>query len=251
MIFFVYAYVDNRIRLTDDDFLEFEPIYIGRGQKTRHLDHLASAKRASTSEKCSIKDRFIFENLQFISVIKIFENLSFEESCDLEKYLIKKYGRKILNTGPLLNIQGGGQGHFSSFHAGSFNPFYGKTHSDANKKKMSAIHKGKKLSNETKSKISATLLGRKDTLTARENKKASLRRRFIENPNQPMFTVLGETKAKTYTIKDPSGNLIMTTSLRKFCLENGLNAKTLKSAFLKGKAVVSGGSAGWQIMTEH
>ena len=39
------------------------------------------------------------------------DNLQWEEACRLEILLIKKYGRKDLHTGTLVNLTDGGDGH--------------------------------------------------------------------------------------------------------------------------------------------
>ncbi len=64
--------------------------------------------------------------------------ISWEQSCELEMMYIKKYGRKDLGLGLLVNLTDGGEGM--------------KNFSDITLKKMSDAQKGKKHSVETNSK---------------------------------------------------------------------------------------------------
>ena len=65
-------------------------------------------------------------------------NVSWEQSCELEKQYIKQYGRSDLGLGPLVNMTDGGEGTINL--------------SDETREKMSKAQKGKKHSIETNSK---------------------------------------------------------------------------------------------------
>ena len=182
--------------------------------------------------------------------MKIFESLTFEDSNIKERELITLFGRIDLLTGPLFNLTSGGQGCKDAIQFGPFNGFYKKKHSEETKNKTSLRFKGKRLSDEHKTKISNSLRGRKDTHAAKEAKRESMRKRFNDNPNQLMFQALGLQRSKEYEIQNPTGEIFVIKSLRKFCLDNSLNAKTLKSAFLKNSEVTRGPSTGWKIIRE-
>ena len=70
------------------------------------------------------------------------DNLTWKQACDMEKYLIKYYGRRDLGTGSLLNMTDGGEGI--------------KSPSEETRAKMSAAKKGKKRSAEA---IAASVAG--------------------------------------------------------------------------------------------
>lgn len=115
---------------------------------------------------------------------------TWEEACQIEKYLIKYYGRRDLGLGPLVNMTDGGEGvvnkivsnetkekiskaktgkvrsnktkaKISEALKGELSPMYGKKLSDETRAKLSEVNKGKKLSDETKSKISEAMKGKK------------------------------------------------------------------------------------------
>ena len=72
----------------------------------------------------------------------LYENLTWEEACDIEKDLIKLYGRKDLGSGILVNMTDGGEG-LSNISEELRNRFReiakNRTYSDETKKKMSVI----------------------------------------------------------------------------------------------------------------
>jgi hypothetical protein len=72
----------------------------------------------------------------------IFDNISFDEAKNVEKYLISYYGRKDLKTGSLVNLTIGGDG------------VVGNLVSEETKDKMRKRMLGFKMSDETKAKIS-------------------------------------------------------------------------------------------------
>ena len=72
----------------------------------------------------------------------ILKGLEWKEACEIEIYLIKKFGRRDLNTGSLVNMTDGGEG------------MQGYIFSEEHKRKMSESHKGRKMSEEHRRKIS-------------------------------------------------------------------------------------------------
>ena len=77
-------------------------------------------------------------------IIVLHENLTWQDACNIEKELILLHGRKDLGTGILRNMTDGGDG--------ALNP------SKEIREKISKTHKGKKLSEEMRRKISETIL---------------------------------------------------------------------------------------------
>ncbi len=129
-----------------DIILTHEPFYVGKGKNKRYKIHTYG-----------FSSKFMINKLNSIKtkgykpiIVKIISNISNEESCENEKYLIKVIGRRDLSKGPLCNLTDGGEG--SSGHKKS----------EETKFKLSVLNKGKKLSKEHKEKISETSKNRKD-----------------------------------------------------------------------------------------
>lgn len=66
-------------------------------------------------------------------------DMSWESACELEKKLIKHYGRRDLNEGTLVNMTDGGDGVINR---------KGWTHSEETKLKISKANKGRKATDE-------------------------------------------------------------------------------------------------------
>ena len=113
----------------------------------------------------------------------ILEGLSQEDACDIEIYLINKFGRKDLSLGALVNLTEGGEGivnaseetkrKISEAQKGN-TAWLGRKHSEETKKRMSIAQKGhtnglgRIHSKETKKKISdKQSKGVLDTLTGK------------------------------------------------------------------------------------
>lgn len=102
------------------------------------------------------------------SIEILHSDITWQEACLIEKLLIRFYGRRDLDLGNLVNMTDGGEGilnvslqtrkKISNALKGNSN-FLGHKHSEENKKNWSKFHTGKKLSEETKLKISNSKKG--------------------------------------------------------------------------------------------
>ena len=108
------------------------PYYIGKGKDYRAWDKRHTVNKPTDPN-----------NIQIIK-----EDLSEKEAFELEKELIKKYGRKDIGTGILRNLTNGGEG--SS----------GYRHGDTAKEKITNYRKNKKSSLETRKKLQESWLKR-------------------------------------------------------------------------------------------
>lgn len=108
--FYVYIYL-NPLKpgkyIYDNITFDFEPFYVGKGKGGRFKDHLFT--KEGSSEKKSLINQLL-ESKNSPIILKTKENITEDEAFEEEKKLIKLIGRKILNNGPLLNIQQGGEG---------------------------------------------------------------------------------------------------------------------------------------------
>ncbi|QDJ96468.1 hypothetical protein Xoosp13_282 [Xanthomonas phage Xoo-sp13] len=248
--YYVYAYLDPRKISTDYRFTN-EPFYIGRGSDARLNYHINEVRKLPdiitremfTKHRLNMikinKIRSILDDGYEPVIIKLYENLSMEDSKEYEKKLIAEIGRSVFGEGPLTNLTEGGEGRHI-VHAGRFNPFYGKRHSDEFRKQMSVLHSGKEISAEHRATISSKLKGVPKSRITVECRRTYMRKLHNDDPTNPMFTRLGERNSKTWCITSPTGQVIHVTSLRKFCIENNLKVKTLMSAYNKKRATRDG-----------
>jgi len=156
--FYVYIYVDENN----------SAIYVGKGSSTRIDKHICYVKKKiSRNQKMgthfyNFLSKLIKQNIEpkrFICQ----PNLTEEEAMDLEKYLIKLFGRRDKKTGILLNHTDGGEGssglkwseesrakkrgdghplHNKGYLVtGEKNGFFGKHHSEEDKKRQSELMK--------------------------------------------------------------------------------------------------------------
>jgi hypothetical protein len=115
------AYVYKHIRLDNN-----EVFYIGIGSDSNY-------KRAFNKINRSQFWKTIVKKTEF-KVELVADKISWDEACEIEKGLIKKYGRKNLANGTLVNLTDGGDGA------------NGCKRTDKHKKILSNRMKGKKLS---------------------------------------------------------------------------------------------------------
>lgn len=111
--FYVYVYCDQRKpgfwQFEDFVFL-YEPFYVGKGKKHRIKQHLNRYMLNQKSLKASIIKSIISQCGELPLHSKIAENLTEERAIELEKDMIRHFGRKDNNTGILANHTDGGDG---------------------------------------------------------------------------------------------------------------------------------------------
>ena len=109
-IYYVYAYLDPRkpdkFKYGEYEF-EHEPFYIGKGKNSRLTRHLMGYDGTNPIKKNKI-NRIIKDGFNPI-IVKIRENLTNEESLELEIDIIKSIGRVTRKSGPLTNFSKGGE----------------------------------------------------------------------------------------------------------------------------------------------
>ncbi|PDT79960.1 NUMOD3 domain-containing DNA-binding protein [Sinorhizobium sp. BJ1] len=133
------------------------PFYIGKGKGDRDRE----TKRANPHFK-RIVDKIKRSGNEAI-VIRVLENLDEDEAFELEKALIRSYGRKNNRTGILVNMTDGGEGPQGRAHSEESIAKMRLAHSNISEEtraKMSAAQKGKKLSEEHRDSISSGMIGR-------------------------------------------------------------------------------------------
>ena len=179
------------------------PYYIGKGQGRRAWQKHPRSNGTNMTPLDSNK----------IQIIK--ENLSDEEAVILEIALIKKYGRKDLNTGILRNMTDGGNGMAGHVRSQSAikshkEKITGRTVPQEIKEKIAKSNTGKKRSEETKRKLSESHIGLKqseETKKKRADKLKGIKRskelkqqwsESKKGKNNPMYGKQSPRKDKTY-----------------------------------------------------
>ena len=115
-VYYVYVYLDPRkpgVFKYDEFEFEFEPFYVGKGTKSRLLRHLKNEKTNPIKVNKIRKIKSL--GLEPI-IIKIKDNISNEESLEVEVRLIKSIGRSCKKEGPLTNYTEGGETYIGYKH---------------------------------------------------------------------------------------------------------------------------------------
>ena len=157
------AYVYTHTRLDTN-----EVFYVGIGNDAKY--ERANVKRQRTKYWFNIINKTEYK----IDIIE--DNLLWEQACDREKYWIKFYGRRDLNEGSLVNLTNGGEGTLGIKRGESYRikqraAQCGKKVSEETRKKISEAKKGKTHkphSDETKRKIRESKIGTKRTIEQRK-----------------------------------------------------------------------------------
>lgn len=130
------------------------PFYVGKGQAERWKYHLRCKNRLNPGMNEYVGNMLNRQNMPMVEFV--YRTDSETEAYEVETEWIHKLGRVKVGSGVLLNLTDGGAGTSS----GEGHPFYGKTHTDDAKSRISDKVKGelnpfygKEHSEETKSKM--------------------------------------------------------------------------------------------------
>lgn len=137
--YYTYAWCDPR--------KDNEPFYIGKG--TGRRDKKITSRNSFFT---NVRKQIIKAGLE-PKIIRLVDNVSEEIALMNEEQYIDFYGRRDLGTGCLTNMTDGGEKDSGKNK--------GKKLSEETKAKMSIAKKGKKLSEEHKAKISASMKSKK------------------------------------------------------------------------------------------
>ena len=198
--FYTYAY------LREDK----TPYYIGKGQGKRAYDN--SGKPCATPKD---KNQIIF----------LKQNLTEAEAFRHEIYMIAVFGRKDLGTGILRNKTDGGEG------------LSGWVPSEEFRKKMSKVHKGKKLSPGHKEIL---INSRKGKINSQEHNKLIAKAltgiiRSTETKNKISKSKLGEKNPSSnwWKLTFLNGTEIILCGLTNWAKENGYDTGNIHRVYTK------------------
>lgn len=146
--YYIYVYLDKTNEGVFPVFgthilFRYEPFYVGKGKDKRCFisNHMHSTNKYLVNKLLKLKDNVL--------VIKVSINLTEQEALEGEKFLINKIGKKIDKKGTLVNIMDCGFGT------------NGFKHNDYTKFKISEAGKNRKVSIESRKKISDSISGEK------------------------------------------------------------------------------------------
>lgn len=210
--------------------ITFRLFYVGKGEGSRCRQHLTDKPEYTHNKRLNGYIRNLIKNNTPPTIIKIAENLTEEYAYELEELEIKKYGRVGFDeNGILLNILESGRP--PSFR-GEDHPFYGKSHTEETKRKISETKKkqfsegmihpllGKNHSQETIDKIKKSKKGQRPSEKAIQK---SIEARLGKPQTDYQKQKAREANEKTWKIITPEGEEVIITNLRQYSLERGLD----------------------------
>jgi hypothetical protein len=112
--YYVYMLLDTRKPgkwCYQNKNFDYEPFYIGKGKNKRFNEHFRPSALKQQTLKSRIINRIIIDTNDKPIIVKVFENLTEEESFINEIELINFFGRIDKGTGVLANHTDGGEGH--------------------------------------------------------------------------------------------------------------------------------------------
>lgn len=185
-MFYVYVYCDPR---KPSDFSSgFEPFYIGKGTKDRAYHHLQPNRKNSNAIFTNKISKIRSLGLEPIVSI-VADNLSEDQAFQLEVELISKFG--MYPNGCLCNLtEGGVGGRLSEESISKISAtLTGSKLTEETKKKISHSLQGKHRDAETKLKIASTLKGTKHSEERRSNLVKAINEKFSNLQNLQRYTI--------------------------------------------------------------
>jgi plasmid stability protein len=165
-----------------------EVFYVGIGDEEKR----AFSKKGRTQFWKNIVNKVGY------SVNIIHKDIDREEAKNIEKYLIKEYGRKNLGTGNLVNLTDGGEGCLNVVV------------SEETRQKMSKAQKGRIVSDEARQKISEANKGRIVSDEARQKRSEA-----IKGEKHPMFGKKQSDESRQKMSKTHKGKIVSEETRQK------------------------------------
>jgi hypothetical protein len=250
--YYVYVYLDPRksgIWKTSELAFYFEPFYVGEGKNSRKFDHL---KEEKVSHKTNRIKEILTDNFTPY-ILTIEENLSKDESTDLETNLIKQIGTRAIiegvSRGPLTNLRlYGKKGNISEETKAKMSlAKLGVKFTEEHCKKLSAARAGRSyeraptgpISDEHKLKLSLANIGKKRSTEAKERMSKAQSGRAISPEHKQKISEACKGRespnVKSWQIEFESGESTITVDkLRTWCNERGIIYNSLRNTLSYG-----------------
>jgi hypothetical protein len=214
------------------------PFYVGKG----------SLKRAWSKSSRSPLWKNIVKKYG-VEIKILYANLNEQMALFLEKELIKKYGKRCDYTGCLINFTDGGDGISGYIHTeeakkkiGQF--FKGKKLSVEHVTKASISQKGKSVSETERLRLSALRIGTK--LSEEHKKKIGDSHRGMIRSDLTRLNLSTGQGATPVKLLSPDGDIIVVTNRSDFCRKYNLHPRCVRHV-IRGKVECHNG---WSLYRE-
>ena len=214
------AYVYQHIRKDTN-----QPFYIGIGSDLNFYRANKFSERNEIWERIKNKTEILVEILH--------NNIEWEDACQIEIQLIKKYGRINNKTGILSNMTDGGEGTLNRVISDDTryllgNGVRGKQRTDESRLKQSITSKGIKKTKEHSEKIRQYRLGKKMSEESKKKMSENSKGRQTWNKGvkfseESKIKMRDSKKGKNILGSNPNSKIVLNT-------ENGIYYDTLKEA---------------------
>jgi hypothetical protein len=228
--FYVYVYLDQRRKgnyIYGIYKFSYEPFYIGKGKNSRLKDHLFENDLYNTEKHKRIL-QIKSECSKNPIIIKYAKNLSEEQAFDLEIDMITTIGRNLLQEGPLLNIQKGGQGFSGWIPTQNWIQKIKKAakvrwNNPENRRKQSVVLKNIGQTKSFKEKSSKTTSKR-----WKNNREIMISYQHRDNVKKKKSETSIKANSKIWILISPSGKRFITDRLKIFCELYNLKTEPLQ-----------------------
>jgi hypothetical protein len=250
------------------------PFYVGKGSGQRIWKHLYETyENTENRKKYAVIKNILSRGLKPL-IGRYAKNLDEDAAYTIEERLIAKWGRrdidpdgiltnicatnrppsnkgrvcsaetkrklaeaKLGSKNPMFGRRGPDAPMYGRRLTGEANGFYGKTHTEENRKKFAEnsakLHKGRKRSEETKIKM--RIARQRQVITEETKKKLSLanlgKKQSPETIEKRRATQIGRSrpsKKLEWILTDIQGNEFRTNSLKAFCMSNDLDENSVR-----------------------
>lgn len=254
-IYYNYIYLDPRKKgkyAYETICFLYEPIYVGKGKGDRYLSHLKNKKRID-NKKFINKINKIKESIYNIEDYIILLNYTHDESIayETETKLIEEIGANSINEikdGTLCNVC---LYNNPPNHKGkTYKEIYGDNWIKETEKrreiqiKHGGYFKNKKHSEESKLKITNSLIGENNPMWGKKHKEETLLKQ--RNVKIGLFDGKLNPNKKIFKFISPNDEIYLVEGeFKKFCKENNLSVSTMRKTLKTKKRVRNGRTKGW------